>query len=77
MLSLRAADDYVVSAIHENLAATSTKAELFRTISRARSLACGEIAIMEYVGFEPHTTHANIQTGNYNHVGGTAKGSKI
>lgn len=38
---------------------------------------CGEIDIMEYVGFDPHTIHANVHTGRYNHVRGTAKGDKI
>lgn len=38
---------------------------------------CGEIDIMEYVGYRPHTIHANIHTKRYNHVLGTGKGSKI
>ena len=38
---------------------------------------CGEIDIMEYVGFEPNTIHANIHTGKYNHVRKTGKGSRI
>ena len=38
---------------------------------------CGEIDIMEYVGFEPNVIHANIHTGKYNHVRGTGKGSRI
>jgi beta-glucanase (GH16 family) len=38
---------------------------------------CGEIDIMEYVGFEPNTIHANIHTGKYNHVKKTGKGSRI
>src|SRR5688572_1380176 len=37
---------------------------------------CGEIDIMEYVGFEPDTIHVNIHTGKYNHVRGTGKGSQ-
>jgi len=38
---------------------------------------CGEIDIMEYVGFDPHVVHANIHTGKYNHVRGTGKGSQL
>ena len=38
---------------------------------------CGEIDIMEYVGFEPDVIHANIHTGKYNHVRGTGKGSRL
>ena len=39
--------------------------------------ACGEIDIMENVGFAPDTIHANIHTRAYNHVRGTGKGAKI
>ncbi|HLB72991.1 MAG TPA: DUF3472 domain-containing protein [Sedimentisphaerales bacterium] len=39
--------------------------------------ACGEIDIMENVGFDPNTIHANIHTKAYNHVRGTNKGAKI
>jgi len=39
--------------------------------------ACGEIDIMENVGFDPNTIHANIHTKAYNHVSGTNKGAKI
>ncbi|MBN2136212.1 MAG: glycoside hydrolase family 16 protein [Sedimentisphaerales bacterium] len=39
--------------------------------------ACGEIDIMENVGFDPETIHANIHTEAYNHVKGTNKGAKI
>ena len=38
---------------------------------------CGEIDIMEYVGFQPNTVHANIHTKSYNHKIGTGKGSTI
>src|SRR5262245_13440636 len=38
--------------------------------------ACGEIDIMEFVGYEPGVVHANIHTPNYNHVRGTGKGEK-
>jgi len=39
--------------------------------------ACGEIDIMENVGFAPDTIHANIHTRAYNHVKETAKGASI
>ena len=39
--------------------------------------ACGEIDIMENVGFEPDIIHANIHTKKYNHVMQTNKGDKI
>jgi beta-glucanase (GH16 family) len=39
--------------------------------------ACGEIDIMEYVGFEPNVIHANIHTKKYNHVKGTGKGDRL
>lgn len=39
--------------------------------------ACGEIDIMENVGFDPETIHANIHTEAYNHVKRTNKGAKI
>ncbi len=39
--------------------------------------ACGEIDIMENVGFNPEMIHANIHTKKYNHMIGTGKGSKI
>jgi beta-glucanase (GH16 family) len=38
---------------------------------------CGEIDIMENVGYDPQTIHANIHTKAYNHVKNTNKGSKI
>jgi beta-glucanase (GH16 family) len=38
---------------------------------------CGEIDIMENVGFDPDTIHANVHTRAYNHVKRTNKGSKI
>jgi beta-glucanase (GH16 family) len=38
---------------------------------------CGEIDIMEYVGFEPDVIHANIHTGRYNHMRGTGKGDRL
>lgn len=39
--------------------------------------ACGEIDIMEYVGFDPNLIHANFHTKKYNHVLGTGKGGTI
>lgn len=39
--------------------------------------ACGEIDIMENVGFDPLTIHANVHTKAYNHVLGTQKGNRI
>lgn len=39
--------------------------------------ACGEIDVMENVGFEPATIHGTIHTAAYNHVAGTAKGSSV
>jgi beta-glucanase (GH16 family) len=38
---------------------------------------CGEIDIMENVGFEPDTIHANVHTEAYNHAIGTNKGNTI
>lgn len=38
---------------------------------------CGEIDIMENVGFDPLIVHANIHTEKYNHVRKTNKGNKI
>ncbi len=38
---------------------------------------CGEIDIMENVGFDPDIIHANIHTKAYNHVLKTNKGDKI
>ncbi len=39
--------------------------------------ACGEIDIMENVGYDPDLIHATIHTKKYNHVQGTQKGSRI
>lgn len=39
--------------------------------------ACGEIDIMENVGFAPDVIHANVHTAKYNHTKGNGKGSKI
>ncbi|MBI4877885.1 MAG: glycoside hydrolase family 16 protein [Acidobacteria bacterium] len=38
---------------------------------------CGEIDIMENVGFDPDIIHANIHTQAYNHIKKTGKGAKI
>ena len=38
---------------------------------------CGEIDIMENVGYDPDAIHANIHTKAYNHAIGTGKGRKI
>lgn len=37
---------------------------------------CGEIDIMEHVGFDPGVIHGNIHTQAYNHVRKTNKGAK-
>lgn len=39
--------------------------------------ACGEIDIMEHVGYDPDRIHANIHTKAYNHSIGTNKGNRI
>jgi len=39
--------------------------------------ACGEIDIMEHVGFDPGVIHANIHTKKYNHIENTNKGDKV
>lgn len=39
--------------------------------------ACGEIDIMEFVGFEPDIIYANVHTRDYNHTKGTGRGGKI
>ena len=38
---------------------------------------CGEIDIMEHVGFNPGRIHANVHTAAYNHVQRTAKGDSL
>lgn len=38
---------------------------------------CGEIDIMENVGFDPDVIHGNVHTKAYNHVLGTNKGNKV
>lgn len=39
--------------------------------------ACGEIDIMENVGFDPETIHGYVHTAAYNHTKGTQKGNSI
>ncbi|NQT38823.1 MAG: glycoside hydrolase family 16 protein [Planctomycetes bacterium] len=39
--------------------------------------ACGELDIMENVGFAPDVIHANVHTTKYNHTKGNGKGAKI
>jgi beta-glucanase (GH16 family) len=50
---------------------------LGETIDEVGWPACGEIDIMENVGFDSTTIHANIHTDAYNHVKKTNKGNKI
>jgi len=39
--------------------------------------ACGEIDIMENVGFDPDTIHGTVHTAKYNHTKNTQRGGKI
>lgn len=47
------------------------------SIRRVGWPACGEIDIMENVGYDPEKIHANIHTKAYNHVMKTGKGASI
>jgi beta-glucanase (GH16 family) len=38
---------------------------------------CGEIDIMEFVGFDPGRIHANVHTGKYNHIQKNGKGGQV
>lgn len=38
---------------------------------------CGEIDIMENVGYNPDTLHATVHTKSFNHVAGTQRSSRI
>ncbi|HAQ38060.1 MAG TPA: glycoside hydrolase [Saprospirales bacterium] len=38
---------------------------------------CGEIDIMEHVGYEPDSVHGTIHTAAYNHIKGTQKGGSV
>jgi beta-glucanase (GH16 family) len=46
-------------------------------IDKAGWPACGEIDMMEHVGYMPDTLHFNVHTEKYNHVKKTNKGVKI
>jgi beta-glucanase (GH16 family) len=39
--------------------------------------SCGEIDIMEFVGFEPNMVYANVHTKDYNHTKGTGRGGSL
>ncbi|RDC64000.1 glycoside hydrolase family 16 protein [Adhaeribacter pallidiroseus] len=39
--------------------------------------ACGELDLMEHVGYDPDTLHFNIHTKAYNHAQKTNKGQKV
>ena len=39
--------------------------------------ACGEIDIMEHVGYEPDSIFGTVHTAAYNHTKGTEKGKKV
>lgn len=39
--------------------------------------ACGEIDIMEFVGYEPNVVYANVHTRDYNHAKGSGRGGKL
>ena len=47
------------------------------SISQVGWPTCGEIDIMENVGFEPTRIHGTVHTAAYNHVQGTAKGANL
>lgn len=38
---------------------------------------CGEIDVMEFVGFEPQVVHANVHSDTYNHMHGNGRGTRI
>ncbi|QEH36140.1 Beta-glucanase precursor [Aquisphaera giovannonii] len=46
-------------------------------IKKAGWPACGEIDIMEFVGYDPGLVHANIHTKKYNHMNKSGKGSSL
>src|SRR5262245_30891265 len=46
-------------------------------IDRVGWPACGELDIMEFVGYDPGVVHANIHVKKYNHAINTGKGDKI
>lgn len=39
--------------------------------------ACGEIDILEFVGFEPGVVHSNVHSDGYNHMRGNGRGTRI
>jgi beta-glucanase (GH16 family) len=47
------------------------------SISKVGWPACGEIDIMENVGYDPGTIHGTVHTKAYNHVKKTEKGAKV
>lgn len=38
---------------------------------------CGEIDIMEYVGYQPNTIHGTVHTKAYNHIQNTGRGAQV
>jgi len=50
---------------------------LGENISEVGWPACGEIDIMEYVGYDPNTFHGNIHTAAYNHIIDTNRGNAV
>lgn len=38
---------------------------------------CGELDIMEYVGFDPNRLYANVHVGAYNHMKGNGRGGNV
>jgi beta-glucanase (GH16 family) len=39
--------------------------------------ACGELDIMEFVGYEPDAVHFNVHTKDYNHAIGKGRGKRV
>lgn len=50
---------------------------LGENISEVGWPACGEIDIMEYVGYDPNTFHGNVHTTAYNHIIDTNRGNDV
>jgi beta-glucanase (GH16 family) len=50
---------------------------LGRDIDKVGWPKCGEIDVMENVGFDPDTIHVNVHTERFNHVRKTNKGSQL
>jgi beta-glucanase (GH16 family) len=38
---------------------------------------CGEIDVMEFVGFEPGVVHCNVHSHTYNHMHGNGRGTRL